>query len=268
MSRQGRWEYLKAIHPRYRQASRAEKQRILDEFCHVTRYHRKSALRLLNGPPPGRQPPRRRRPPACQYSTRVIQVLAAIWAAAGYPWSVRLKALLPLWLPWARTRFRLTPALEAQLLALSPRQMDRRLRPYKGQLKNRLYGRTKPGTLLKHHIPLQTDRWDVTVPGFTEIDLVAHSSECGEGEFVHSLNQTDRTVMGDGHEFMRFLRAPSRTATPLQRKASRHRSSRTLGGRPYDGPASSMWKLIERRTFSGGAVSWRMPRSWHRPCGI
>lgn len=119
MSRQGRWEYLKAIHPRYGQASRAEKQRILDEFCHVTRYHRKSTLRLLNGPPPGQQPPRRRRPPACQYSTRVIQVLAAIWAAAGYPWSVRLKALLPLWLPWARTRFRLTPALEALLLALS-----------------------------------------------------------------------------------------------------------------------------------------------------
>ena len=35
MSRQGKWEYLKAIHPRYRQASRAEKGRILDEFCRV-----------------------------------------------------------------------------------------------------------------------------------------------------------------------------------------------------------------------------------------
>src|SRR5438046_6319304 len=26
-----------------------------------------------------------------------------IWEAAGYPWSLRLKALLPLWLPWARS---------------------------------------------------------------------------------------------------------------------------------------------------------------------
>jgi hypothetical protein len=108
VSRQGKWEYLKAIHARYRQASRAEKQRILDEFCQVTRYHRKSALRLLNGPPPGRRSPsRRRRAPS--YGPRVIQVLAAIWKAAGYPWSVRLQALLPLWLPWARPRFRLPP---------------------------------------------------------------------------------------------------------------------------------------------------------------
>jgi len=92
VSRQGKWEYLKAIHPRYRRASRAEKQRILDEFCHVTGYHRQSALRLLNGPRVGRQPPPRRCCPT--YGTRVIQMLAAGWRAAGYPWSVRLKVLL------------------------------------------------------------------------------------------------------------------------------------------------------------------------------
>ena len=57
VSRQGKWEYLKAIHARYHQAARAEKGRILDEFCQVTGYHRKSALRLLNGPPPVRRPP-------------------------------------------------------------------------------------------------------------------------------------------------------------------------------------------------------------------
>jgi transposase InsO family protein len=136
----------------------------------------------------------------------VIQLLAAIWRAAGYPWSVRLKALLPLWLPWVRRRFRLTPALEAQLLHLSPRQMDRRLAPYRRPGETGRYGRTKPGTLLKHHIPLRTDRWDVTVPGFTEIDLVAHCGDSGDGEFAHSLNLTDihttwvetRAVLGRG----------------------------------------------------------------------
>ena len=53
------------------------------------------------------------------------------------------------------------------------------------------YGRTKPGTVLKHHIPLKTDRWDVAIPGFTEIDLGAHCGSFGDGEFVHSLNVTD-----------------------------------------------------------------------------
>ena len=105
----------------------------------------------------------RRRP---TYGTRVIQVLAAIWRAVGYPWSLRLKALLPLWLPWGRWRFRFTAALAAQLLRLSPRQMDRRLAAYRRPSETGRFGRTKPGTLLKHHIPLRTDRWDVTVPGF------------------------------------------------------------------------------------------------------
>jgi hypothetical protein len=40
----------------------------------------------------------------------VIRALTAIWDAAGYPWSVRLKALLPLWLPSARRRLRLSAA--------------------------------------------------------------------------------------------------------------------------------------------------------------
>ncbi len=220
MSRQGRWEYLKAIYPRYQHASRLEKQRILDEFCQVT------ALPSEVGPAPPQRAPARRGAPAPRgggpptYGTRVIQVLAAIWRAAGYPWSLRLKALLPLWLPWARPRFRLTPALEAQLLRLSPRQMDRRLAPYRRPGGTGRYGRTKPGTLLKHHIPLRTDRWDVTVPGFTEIDLVAHCGDSGDGEFAHSLNLTDihttwvetRAVLGRGqHAVQQALEAMRQT---------------------------------------------------------
>src|SRR5574341_1396338 len=191
------------MHPRYRQASRQARTPLLDEFCRVTGYHRKYALRLLNGPPPSRtRPPRRRRAPT--YGPRVIQVLAAIWAAAGYPWSVRLKALVPLWLPWARTRYRLSPAVERQL-------------------PGRRYGRTKPGTLLKHHIPLKTDRWEVTVPGFTEIDLVAHCGDRGDGEVAHSLNLTDihttwvetRAVLGRGQTGVRDALDEMRTALPF-----------------------------------------------------
>jgi hypothetical protein len=214
---------LHAIYPRYQQASRFEKRRILDEFCRVTGYHRKSALRLLNGPLPARRPPApRRRPPT--YGLRVIQVLAAIWRAAGYPWSLRLKALLPLWLPWARPRFRLSPAVEAQLLRLSPRQMDRRLAGYRRPGAPGRYGRTKPGTLLKQHIPLRTDRWDVTVPGFTEIDLVAHCGESGDGEFAHSLNLTDihttwvetRAVLGRGQHAVRAALEAMRQTLPFR----------------------------------------------------
>ncbi|MBV9342061.1 MAG: hypothetical protein JO159_14390 [Acidobacteria bacterium] len=100
-------------------------------------------------------------------------ILTAIWEAAGYPWSVRLKALLPEWLPWIRKRYRLTPPLEEQLLRISARQIDRRLQGEKQTWRRRIYGRTKPGSLLKHHIPVKTDSWDVQTPGFAEIDLVS-----------------------------------------------------------------------------------------------
>src|SRR5258705_4045330 len=189
VSAQSKREYVQAIYQGYRHAAGLKKRRFWDEFCRVTRSHRKHAIRLPSGPGPGAaRPPNRR---AVTYSPAVIEALRAIWEAAGYPWSLRLKALLPLWLPWARRRLRLRPAVERQLLAISPRQMDRRLAPHRRPLLQRLYGRTKPGTLLKHHIPLKTDRWEVATPGFTEIDLVAHCGSLGEGEFVHSLNVTD-----------------------------------------------------------------------------
>lgn len=120
-----------------------------------------------------------------------MRALRTIWEAAGYPWSVRLRALIPTWLPWLQQRQRVS-ARDATLLGqMSARQMDRALAPAKRTLKKRQYGGTKPGTLLKHHIPIKTDRWDVQIPGFAEIDLVTHSGERADGEFAYTLNLTD-----------------------------------------------------------------------------
>src|SRR5712664_2521257 len=41
--------------------------------------------------------------------------LTSVWEAAGYPWSVRLKALLPAWMPWIRKRFKLSPEISAHI---------------------------------------------------------------------------------------------------------------------------------------------------------
>jgi hypothetical protein len=202
-------EYLARMRERYEQAGREAKGGLLDEVCEVTGYHRKAVIRLLRRATRPRSRGRRGRQEA--YGPEVVAALRAIWTAAGYPWSVRLKALLPAWVPWGRRRLRLTPATERALLRISARQIDRRLQPYKQELRTRMYGRTKPGTLLKHHIPVQTERWNVTTPGFTEIDLVSHSGDCAEGEFLHSLNVTDihttwvetQAVLGKGQERVR-----------------------------------------------------------------
>lgn len=223
MSRTSKWEYFKVIYSRYRQAAKTTREQILNEFCSICGYNRKYAIRLLNGPPPQKSKPRSRKRPTL-YGSQGISILAAIWEAAGYPWSVRLKALLPLWLPWARKHLALTPALERQVLSISPATMDRRLKTKKHQLKKNLYGRTKPGTLLKHHIPIKTDHWDVTTPGFTEVDLVSHSGSSSDGEFIHSLNQTDihttwvetRAVMGKAQHRVKEAMDEMRLTLPFK----------------------------------------------------
>lgn len=207
MAQQSKRAYLRSIYHRYQRAGRKAKAAILEEFTTVCEYNRKYAIWLLNRPlPPEGRCVRRVavRPPT--YSDTLIRMLAAIWEASGYLCGQRLKAALPHWLPWVRRHFRLTAALEQHLLAISPRQMDRRLHPYKQRSKRRLYGTTRPGSLLKHMIPIKTDHWDVTKPGYLEIDLVSHSGASASGDFIYTLDGVDiqtgwverQAVMGKG----------------------------------------------------------------------
>jgi len=169
-------KYLETIHARYHTAAKATKGEILDELTNVCGYHRKYAIWKLNHPSPVyRSKARSRRWRPRTYGHEVGVILEWIWEVAGYPWSVRLKEILRLWLPWARQHFTITPEIERKLLAISPSTIDRLLRARKRGLKRRIYGHTKPGSLLKHQILIRTNYWDVQCPGFVEVDLVSHS---------------------------------------------------------------------------------------------
>jgi transposase InsO family protein len=210
MSRKSIREYFKAIYGRYLKASKKLKHVILDEFCSNTGYNRKYAIRKLNGPAPGKPESIHRRRRKHTYGSEVLSILASVWEAAGYPCSVRLRVLIRLWMPWIRNRFRVNQQIEKQLLSISARQIDRRLKNRKVQIGKRIYGRTKPGTLLKHHIPIKTDNWDIKTPGWTEVDTVSHSGNNAEGKFAYTINQTDilttwvesRAVLGKAEDVM------------------------------------------------------------------
>jgi hypothetical protein len=176
---------------RYQHVKPSQRGGLLDEMEAMTGFHRKALIRRMRVGAEAEPRRRRRRGRPPRYGRAVVQALVVIWKAAGCPWSVRLKALLATWLPHARRHVAISAQTEDRLRTMSPRQMDRCLQPYRQAWRRRLYGRTKPGALLKHHIPLKTDRWDVHEPGFSEIDLVSHSGDCADGEFAHSLNLTD-----------------------------------------------------------------------------
>ena len=55
MGHKAKWEYFRAVYERYHKAGREAKQMMLKEFCLNTGYHRKYAIRLLNGALPGKQ---------------------------------------------------------------------------------------------------------------------------------------------------------------------------------------------------------------------
>jgi len=202
-----RMKYCETVYRRYRNASKESKARILDELCQVCGYNRKYAIWKLNrlrDKEKAKTPSKRRR--SRKYGHEVLLIVEEVWKKSGYPWSVRLKEILRLWLPWIKKHYQVTAEVEEKLLEISASTIDRHLKPLKNKLKRRIYGRTKPGTLLKHKIPVKTDHWDVEQPGYLETDLVSHSGESGYGEFMHSLNFTDilsqwvetQAVMGKG----------------------------------------------------------------------
>lgn len=203
-SYQARMEYVKSVQKRYLRAAKEEKSRVLEEFCKTCRYNRKYAIRLLNGPPPEKTVIHRKRP--FQYSQQVIKIAEAIWKASGFLCGQRLKEAFPLWLPFAKKRFYISTDMERQLLCISARQLDNRLRSYKRTWKKRIYSTTRPGSLLKHMIPVRTTHWNIRIPGYMEIDLVAHCGGSLAGIFIYTLNATDirtgwterRAVMGKG----------------------------------------------------------------------
>src|SRR5260370_7859316 len=85
LGNKGRWEYLRAIYERYRKAGRKAKRVILSEFCANTGYHRKYAIRLLNGPRPEKRRTRRERRRGVAYSQAILAVLTPVLEAAGLP---------------------------------------------------------------------------------------------------------------------------------------------------------------------------------------
>ncbi|NUO82321.1 integrase [candidate division KSB1 bacterium] len=206
MSHQSKREFLQTMIVRYRKASRAEKRTLLDSVCEVCGYHRKYAIRLLKPPSCKKEPcvlkPRGRK--RSYDDPLIMRVLIEIWRAANLPCAKRLKAILALWLPFYDLE--LPQDVQQKLQDISAATIDRLLKSSRGKYRKRGLATTKPGSLLKHHIPVKTNQWDETVPGFLEADTVAHCGTSMAGAFVFTVNATDlatgwseqRAVWGKG----------------------------------------------------------------------
>lgn len=206
MSIKSRYEYLKEILLRYKHATRAQKKNILNEFCSNCGYNRKYAIRLLNSKnKPKTQKVSKRGRKKFYHDPLIAQVLTDIWVATNLACAKRLKAMIPLFLPHYK-KYILSKEIKEKLLKISPATIDRLMAPSRAKFTKKGLATTKPGSIIKKQIPIKTNQWNETVPGFIEADTVAHCGTTVAGMFVYSLNCVDiasewteqRAVWGKG----------------------------------------------------------------------
>lgn len=200
MSQAARKEYVESIRARYFKVNRKEKGLILQEFCAVTKYHRKSALRMIWGRinriaagAPARSGKRRGRKSQYGSDQEFMRILRMLWEETDYMCGKNLPGAVADWLPsiMRHRGMSVSDAVAAKLLGVSGATIDRLLRPVKVAMGRRRRGGTKPGTLLRSSIEIQTDAWAAEVPGFLEADTVAHCGGSLAGQFIWSLTVTD-----------------------------------------------------------------------------
>jgi hypothetical protein len=191
MTIKSKQEYFQAIKLRYHVANKQAKAPILDEFCANCGYNRKYAIRLLNS-----KKRRKKKTPSGPkpkyHDKELLAVLKRLWFATDQMYSKKLKAAVALWLPFYEQEYgRIDDRIKTKLYNISPSSIDRLLKPVRTRFTNKGRCGTKPGTLLKNQIPIQTSTWDCLQPGFFEADTVAHCGNSLAGDFVWSLTFTD-----------------------------------------------------------------------------
>ena len=197
----------------YKQATKKQKGRILDTLTELSGYNRSYAARVLRqraryvvvgrGVAQGikvtlvedertKRKKKRKRTPA--YGKDVYAALKKVWVICdgicGKRLAPFLEEIVPVLEKWGELV--LDEETRHKLVSISPATIDRMLAPARKGYQLRTRSQTKPGTLLKHQIPVRTfSDWDEVRPGFVEIDLVSHEGGNARGDYAFTLDATD-----------------------------------------------------------------------------
>lgn len=203
---------VRELAPRFQRESKKERSHMLDEFVELTGYTRcyaafvlrncgKKQLRIVQGQRVAFVPGHARvqgtaRKRQRKYGNPVLlNVLQRLWALADGLCGKRLVVFIRQTLTLLEQQGSLRIADQAvreQLMTISAATADRLLMKSKARMKLKGHSTTRPGTLLKHHIPIRTFAdWDDHRPGFCEVDLVAHDGGSACGDYIHTLDLTD-----------------------------------------------------------------------------
>lgn len=190
---------------RYRKARKKDKGTILNEFVESTGFARSYAALVLRNQ--GREVQvgkarvrgdvgkRLSRPGrGATYDEPTVKALVQVWRLMDYICGKRLAPMLEEIVErlLRHNELRCDAATAEKLSRMSAATIDRVLRPEREKYQVKGRGHTRPGTLLKHQIPMRTfSEWDEAQPGFLEIDLVGHDGGVIDSYHAFTLNATD-----------------------------------------------------------------------------
>jgi hypothetical protein len=187
-----RREVVAAVAERYRSGTRGEKERILDELCAVTGWHRKHAIRALRRPcGKTADEPRQR---ASRYGATIRDAVIALWEASDRVCGKRLVVMIPVLLPALETHGRLTLDKKdrALVLRVSAATIDRVLIATKVAASGGRRRRAGFSSAVRRQVPIRTfNDWKDPAPGFCEVDMVAHGGMSVAGSFIQTLTMVD-----------------------------------------------------------------------------
>jgi hypothetical protein len=209
MDQHSKSELIASYRKRYKKSSKKGKGQIIGAIIDATGYCRKYVIQALNADV--RIPKKITRTRPSRYA-HLDNILRHVWAASNFLCGKRLKPFMPELIKSLKRfkEIKLTQEDEALLLTVSASTIDRLLTQARKDVRIKGRTTTKPGTLLKHHIPIRTFAdWTENKPGFMEVDLVAHCGDTVRGEYINTLDITDiatgwtvcTAFMGRGERF-------------------------------------------------------------------
>lgn len=198
----------------YKRARKKKKGKIIDSVIQLTDYNRSYAARVLRwrarpkvlgrGKVGGvnitlvaderKRKKKKRKKRTRKYDKPVFVALRKIWTICDCICGKRLGPFLPEIITVLERckELEIAEDVRKKLFEISPATIDRLLAPVRKQYLLKARSHTKPGTLLKHQIPIRTfSDWDEQRPGFLEIDLVGHEGGNSRGDFAQTLDATD-----------------------------------------------------------------------------
>lgn len=195
ISMKSRQEVIQRCSARYRKSTKKEKGRILDQVCSATGLSRDRAKKLLcGGVKKAETQSSKKRGRKTKYDANFRTALEKIWALMDFACGRRIAAgirdMLDALLRFSEIDF--DKITIEKLLSVSHATIDRLLKHAKSRMNFKGVSTTKPGTLLKKDIPIRLGtQWNDAVPGYVEVDLVAHCGVTTAGEYINTLSVTD-----------------------------------------------------------------------------